>query len=308
MLTRTVRLLLIDDDIVDRRAFARAVRALGSAHELVEAQDGRSGMELAVDQSFDCILVDYNLPDMNGLDLLRALRERLGVTTPIVMMTGSGNESIAVEAMKRGAQDYFPKAQLEPATLARVVDNAIDKSSLQKELAQSQQNLKRMALYDALTGLGNRNLYNIEIARSTAIAKRKGTSFVLLMMDLDKFKAVNDEFGHEAGDMILAEVGRRLRHIARASDAYFRIGGDEFTAILDAGSDGTAVSERITTAVAAPILFERHALVVAVSIGMAHFPIDGRNVNDLIRAADAAMYSVKKSYTSPAPPKAAAVK
>jgi diguanylate cyclase (GGDEF)-like protein len=224
------------------------------------------------------------------------------------VMTGSGNETIAVEAMKRGAQDYLPKAQLEPAILARVVGNAIDKTSLQKELAQSQQNLKRLALYDALTGLGNRNLYNIEIARSVALAKRKGTSFVLLMMDLDKFKAVNDDFGHEAGDAVLAEVGRRLRQIARASDAYFRIGGDEFTAILDAGSDGRAVTERITTSVAAPVLFERHALVVAVSVGMAKFPVDGRNVNDLIRVADAAMYGAKKSDVTSSSSRAVAAK
>ena len=74
MLTPTVRLLLIDDDTVDRRAVARAVKALGAGHELVEAPDGRSGIDLAVSQSFDCILVDYNLPDMNGIDLLVELR------------------------------------------------------------------------------------------------------------------------------------------------------------------------------------------------------------------------------------------
>jgi len=301
MLTPTVRLLVIDDDMVDRRAVARAVKTLGARYELTEAREGRAGIELATSQAFDCILVDYNLPDMNGLDLLAELRARLGIATPIVMLTGSGNESIAVEAMKRGAQDYLPKTRFDAAILSRVVGNVIEKCALQKDLAESQQNLEHLALYDTLTGLGNRNLFNIEIARSVAAARRKATSFALLMMDLDKFKTVNDAFGHEAGDSILAETGRRLRLIARASDAYFRIGGDEFTAILDAGSDGNTVVERIARVIAEPVVYGPHALAVDVSIGVAMFPANGQSARDLIRAADAAMYSIKKADPGPEP-------
>jgi diguanylate cyclase (GGDEF)-like protein len=290
-----IALLVVDDDELDRKAVARAVKALGSGYEMQEARDGRQGVELAIARTFDCILVDYNLPDMNGLDLLVELRERLDVTVPIVMLTGSGNESIAVEAMKRGAQDYLPKSQLGPESLFRVVSNAIEKCMLQTKLARAQQDLERLALYDPLTGLGNRHLFHIELARAVAVAQRKNTPFSLLMMDLDKFKMANDTFGHEAGDAILTAIGSRLRDNARAADTYFRFGGDEFVAILDAGSDGNSAAQRITSAVAEPVSFGAHALAVEVSIGLAVYPADGENPQDLIHAADAAMYEAKNA-------------
>lgn len=114
-------------------------------------------------------------------------------------------------------------------------------------------------------------------------------------MDLDKFKAANDTFGHEAGDAILATIGSRLRNITRASDACFRLGGDEFMAILDAESDGRAVMQRIEAAISEPVLFGAHALVVDVSIGLAIYPADGVEAVDLLRVADARMYDAKKS-------------
>jgi diguanylate cyclase (GGDEF)-like protein len=116
------------------------------------------------------------------------------------------------------------------------------------------------------------------------------------MMDLNKFKAINDTYGHEAGDAMLAAVGHRLRGISRAADAYFRMGGDEFMAILDVDSDGNAAACRIVAAIAEPVPFGPHALAVEISIGMATYPSDGVDPLQLIRAADAAMYGTKKSY------------
>ena len=289
------RLLVIDDDAVDRKAVARALKALGDGYQLREAHDGRQGVALAVAESFDCILVDYNLPDMNGLDLLAELREHTDVAAPIVMLTGSGDESVAVEAMKRGADDYLPKSRLEPAALARVVSSAIDNHSRQNRRSNDQQELERLAMYDSLTGLGNRNLFHLLLTRAIATAQRKDVSFVLMMIDLDRFKLTNDTYGHGAGDAILAAVGRRLRGIARAADAYFRLGGDEFTAILDSGSDGASAARRILTAIAEPVPYGRHSLAVNASVGLATFPADGDNAADLIRAADVAMYAEKKT-------------
>jgi|HubBroStandDraft_1064217.scaffolds.fasta_scaffold00382_23 diguanylate cyclase (GGDEF)-like protein len=288
-------LLVIDDDEVDRKAVARALKILGRDYELREACEGRQGVEMALSQAFDCILVDFHLPDMNGLDLLVELRERLEIPVPIVMLTGEGNEFVAVEAMKRGAHDYLPKAQLAPDTLFRAISHAVEKHELQRQLVESQDRLERLALYDTLTGLGNRNLFHLELVRAMAISRRNGTSFLLLAMDLDKFKAINDGFGHEAGDTILAAVGERLRTSARAADAYFRPGGDEFAAILEAGSDGPAAARRIRAAIAAPVPFGAHELHIGVSIGMAEYPGDGMSAADLIRAADAAMYQGKRS-------------
>jgi diguanylate cyclase (GGDEF)-like protein len=93
----------------------------------------------------------------------------------------------------------------------------------------------------------------------------------------------------------LTVIGSRLRDNARAADTYFRLGGDEFVAILDAGSDGSSAAQRISSAVAEPVSFGPHALAVEVSIGLAAYPADGENPQDLIRAADAAMYEAKKA-------------
>jgi diguanylate cyclase (GGDEF)-like protein len=289
------RLLVIDDDELDRKAVARALKALGTGYQMEGAADGRQGLALAAAQKFDCILVDYRLPDMDGLDLLLELRKRLDGAVAIVMLTGSGNESIAVEAINRGAHDYLPKARLGPESLLRVVSNAIEKCAQQKRLAAARADLERLALYDALTGLGNRNLFQRELTRAIAVSQRKNTSFFLVMLDLDKLKTANDTFGHDAGDAILAAVGHRLRAAARAADAYFRLGGDEFMGILDVGSDGTAAARRIAAAVAEPIPFAAVALAVEVSIGLAAYPADGQSAEDLMRAADAAMYDSKKA-------------
>jgi diguanylate cyclase (GGDEF)-like protein len=293
-----IAVLVIDDDVLDRRAVARALEQLGPGYELHEAGDSGHGVECAVARAFDCILVDYNLPGMNGLEILIKLRGELNVTTPIVMLTGSGNEMVAVEAMKRGASDYLSKEELGPASLLRVVSNAIEKRELQKSSEEAQLALKQMALYDSLTGLGNRNLFHIQLERAVGVSRRKNTTFVLLMMDLDKFKAINDGFGHEAGDAVLAAVGLRLRGISRAADAYFRMGGDEFMAILDVESDGNSAARRIVTAIAEPVAFGPHALAVEISIGMATYPADGGDPMQLIRAADLAMYGAKKSFSA----------
>ena len=147
----------------------------------------------------------------------------------------------------------------------------------------------------------------VQLARAIAVSQRKNKPFGLLMMDLDKFKAANDTFGHEAGDAILAEVGTRLCQIARASDAYFRLGGDEFTAILDAGSDGRAVAQRIMAAIGAPMPYGPHSLEIEISIGLANYPADAGSATDLIRVADVAMYAAKNAEPGSTWPARAAV-
>jgi diguanylate cyclase (GGDEF)-like protein len=288
--------LLIDDDEVDRKAVARALRSFRSRYHLQEAHDGRNGLALARSQPFDCILMDYNLPDMNGFELIDELRAA-GIVAPIVVLTGSGNEAVAVDAMKRGAHDYLQKAHLASEMLSRAIENSIDKGSLQRKLVEAHDKLELLALYDTLTGLGNRNLFHHQLPRAIAIAQREGSTFPLLFMDLDRFKDANDAFGHEAGDAILAGIGARLHEISRAADVYFRLGGDEFTAILHAGSDGGAAAGRIIAAVAAPIHFGTQPLEISISIGVANFPADGETAKALTRSADAAMYRAKKAGT-----------
>lgn len=291
---RAINLLLIDDDDVDRKAVSRALKPFRSRYDLREARDGRTGLALARWRSFDCILVDYNLPDMTGFEVIDALLHG-GSAVPIVFLTGSGNESVAVEAMKRGAHDYLQKANLGPEHLARTVDSAVEKVALQRKLVEVHESVERLALYDRLTGLGNRNLLDYHLPVAIAISQREVSTFPLLFMDLDRFKSVNDAFGHEAGDAILTGVGQRLRQISRGADAFFRVGGDEFTAILHPGSDGAVAARRIVTAMAQPFHVERQTFDIGISVGVASFPGDGANAQALVRSADRAMYKAKKA-------------
>jgi len=289
-------ILVIDDDEVDRKAIIRALRTAGSRCKVHEAEDGQAGLECALAHAFDCILVDYHLPGQSGLEVLTELLSHPEVDRPLIMLTGEGSELVAVEAMKRGAQDYLPKALMSPDSLFRIIANAIEKHSLQHKLAEAQKLLERQALYDTLTGLGNRNLFNRELGRALAGAARRTEQLGIFVMDLNKFKAVNDTFGHEAGDAVLAEVGRRFLAVARAEDAYFRLGGDEFAAVLileGAADAGEMVGHRLIAAMAKPIAYGGHALEVGISIGAALFPSDANTPEALVRTADQAMYAAK---------------
>lgn len=289
-------ILVIDDDAVDRKAIIRALKTIGSRCEVHEAEDGRTGLACALAHSFDCILVDYHLPGQSGLEVLSELRTHPEIDAPMIMLTGEGSELIAVEAMKRGAQDYLPKALMAPDSLYRVIANAVEKHSLQHQLAEAQRLLERQALYDTQTGLGNRNLFNRELVRALAGAARREEKLCVFVMDLNKFKVVNDTFGHEAGDAVLAEVGRRFLEVARTEDAYFRLGGDEFAAILDLGGAddaGKVIGRRLIAAMAQPIAYRDQLLEVGISIGMAIFPADGDDPEALVRTADHAMYAAK---------------
>ena len=290
----TGRLLILDDDEIDRKAFLRALERAGWDGEIVQAATADEALIHIRELPFDCILLDYRLPGQDGLDVLTRLRAE-GNTTPIIMLTGEGNETVAVEAMKRGAFDYLPKSQVAADTLYRSVAKAIERARLQQELAEAQRLLERQALYDALSGLGNRNLFMRDLEHRVASARRLGGTFAVLLMDLDRFKLANDTYGHEAGDAILADFGRRATGIGRSTDVFYRLGGDEFTAILDT-ADANAVeviSEKLQNAMKRPFMHGTHAMSVGVSIGSAKFPTDGESADKLLRTADAAMYRVK---------------
>ena len=153
------------------------------------------------------------------------------------------------------------------------------------------------AHHDALTGLPNRTLFQDRVDQALAIARRHDRQDAAIMfLDLDRFKQVNDSFGHDVGDLVLREVARRLRAAVRESDTVARLGGDEFIVLLPelAGADGAAaVADKILEATREPCRIAGHELFITTSIGIALYPRDGADVDALMRAADAAMYQVK---------------
>jgi len=158
--------------------------------------------------------------------------------------------------------------------------------------------IRFLAYYDALTGLPNRTLLADRVAKSIAAAHRRQKRLALLFMDLDGFKHINDSLGHLAGDGVLRQVGERLKRLTRASDTLARFGGDEFVLLLNdvEGPEGiAAVAQRCLDALATPLALEDHEIGITPSIGISVYPDDGKDLDELVKNADTAMYHAKEA-------------
>ena len=169
-----------------------------------------------------------------------------------------------------------------------------------EQLEESERQLEYLALYDQLTGLGNRTLFLKQLEHLIAISGRKKDEVALLAMDLNGFKEVNDQLGHAVGDEVLREFGTRLSQALREADQKYRIGGDEFAVLLEprleAFDGALAVAEKIARQLETPMKIKGNSCSIGVSIGVAVFPQHGRDPNALLRKADAAMYEAKKGH------------
>jgi diguanylate cyclase (GGDEF)-like protein len=165
------------------------------------------------------------------------------------------------------------------------------------ERKKAEDKISFMALHDSLTGLPNRILLEDRLAQAIALARRNQKRVAVLMLDLDRFKNINDIFGHAIGDRLLVAISRRLKGCLRESDIVARLGGDEFVVgvPIDCDNDGgERVAQKILTAFVDPIHVEGRELRVNASIGICVYPVDGGNPEVLLQSADAAMYEAKK--------------
>ncbi len=173
------------------------------------------------------------------------------------------------------------------------------------ELKRAEITLEHLATHDTLTGLPNRFLMFDRLNQLLVRAARYRTSFAILFIDLDGFKWINDSRGHDVGDLVLRGIAERLAQNLRAADTVARIGGDEFVILLEslrAGPDAIALADKIRAAVGKPFALPGGAATVTVSIGVGVYPDDGRDAEELLKAADVAMYRAKRAIACPAPP------
>jgi len=180
---------------------------------------------------------------------------------------------------------------------SEIVELATDFNNMSGELSTLYRTLENMAFTDALTGMPNRVLFYDRLEQATMNASRYKTQFALMMMDLNRFKNINDTLGHHIGDRLLKTVGERLQAILRESDTVARLGGDEFAALLpaiDHDEGVTIVAEKIINALNKPIAVEGHNLSIGISIGLVRCPRDGDKTTLLMQHADVAMYHAKR--------------
>jgi diguanylate cyclase (GGDEF)-like protein/PAS domain S-box-containing protein len=189
----------------------------------------------------------------------------------------------------------------EPACAVAVIEDITEHKRAERELIEQAALNEYQALHDPLTGLPNRVLFGERIGQAIRHARRNHTQLAVLLMDLDRFKEVNDSLGHPAGDKLLVEVTNRIRGAIRDSDTFARLGGDEFGLLLPELGDANGVLpvlDRISAALEAPITVHTLPLAVEASIGIAMYPDNGEEAQVLIQRADVAMYEAKRDSTS----------
>ncbi len=296
----TIHIALVEDSETDQLIFSSILEALFPHAQIAVFNDAMSFLSSLSQQAFDCLLLDFNLPDDTGLELLQDVRRMEAYQfTPIIMLTGLGSETTAAKAIKYGASDYLPKREASEAALKAAIEGAFEESRNRQRRNDQQANLRLQASTDSLTGLLNRAEFDRHMQSLTQTPpQRQSDGFALLYLDLNKFKAVNDTYGHAAGDLVLSQIATRMRQCLRASDLVFRLGGDEFGAILrpaPAREDLMALGMNLSKHLAEPVLNAEGKSIYAGggSIGIAEFPRCGRNAHSMSNAADKAMYQAK---------------
>jgi diguanylate cyclase (GGDEF)-like protein len=294
-----VHALVIDDDDVDREHLARMMGRLPQDITLVEAASGAEALALLQRRAehFDVVFLDFKLEDCDGRDLLPRIRDRLDPDCPIIAITGFSDEQVAVGAIKLGMAEFLPKRGLSAERLAASIDEGFVWRDLQREQRRIATELTHRGFHDPLTHLPNRALLADRLNAQIARTRRTGEPFAVVMIDLDRFKSVNDRFGHGAGDAVLATTAGRLRGCLREVDTVARLGGDEFVLLLHnvrSEREALIVARKVIHQIEQPVAYGDSALLVGASLGIALCPELGLSADGLLRAADEAMYLAKR--------------
>ncbi|MGX2952219.1 putative bifunctional diguanylate cyclase/phosphodiesterase [Shewanella sp. JL219SE-S6] len=292
-----MNLLLIDDDEIDRAAIIRALDQSSLAFKVMEANCAQSGLEFACQQRFDGILLDYMLPDANGLEVLSRLNESAGEQTAVVMISRYEDDKLAQRCIELGAQDFLLKDEVNTSRLTRAIRNAKQRASMALALRQSHEKLKELAEHDSLTKLVNRYGFELCLNRTLSQVKRHQDMLAVILLDLDDFKGINDTLGHQVGDILLVEVANRLSEALREGDLIARLGGDEFVVLVTESENRyfpMAVANRLQRAFEEPFPLGEHDVLIGASIGIAVYSDSVCDSSELLKCADIAMYRAKK--------------
>lgn len=241
---------------------------------------------------YDLCFLNFHLDAPNtGLDVLKALRHTT-VLTAFVFLTDHAKKAAAFEALTLGAMDYLIKERFTQFELAKCI-------AFSMFLKVREIGLQKEALEDALTGLGNKGLFEAQLSQAAARASRDDEKLGLLVIDVDAFKGINDKHGHKVGDQLLQQIAERIVTETRSSDVVARIGGDEFAAILIKPKSAEhiyAVAQKIEKAlVSAPYNISGTILKVGASVGSAILPDDSVDLDNLFTMADQRMYTRKNT-------------
>jgi diguanylate cyclase (GGDEF)-like protein len=282
------RVLLLEDSRSDAVLVRHALDALGG-FETTHVERLAGAVALLHEENFDTVITDLTLPDARGLDAVLRIRD-CAPEAMLLVCSSVADEALALRVIELGAQDFIDKASLDAESLGRAIRFA-------KVRRQGERRLARLAHTDPLTGLWNRAAFAERLDHSLAQAKRHATRLAVMYIDLDGFKSINDRHGHDVGDALLKQVATRTAQCVREYDVVARLGGDEFAVLATNLAEGCAsvTAERIARALALPFDTAEGAITVTASVGIASFPENAEEAVLLVKLADEAMYSAKRS-------------
>ncbi len=280
-------ILMVDDMTVN---LEYAVEVLRDDYEITAVKSGRQALVSLRERIPDMIITDINMPDMNGYELMEAVRSDPRLKEiPVVFIAVETDRESEIEALKMGAMDFIKKP-FEPEIMRSRIDRVL-------QMAEQKKELECFAWQDGLTRLYNRR-YIERVLNYTNRHDKKG---FFMLLDLDNFKLVNDNFGHIMGDEVLVRFANVLKEGAGPGDSVCRLGGDEFAIYFPEGRERNQM-QGIARKLIENVAFEINDMLgtgcdfrVTVSIGIAEKPKDGKNFAELFSAADKALYFVKQN-------------
>jgi two-component system cell cycle response regulator len=300
----TGRILVVDDHEDNIELLRARLEAWG--YEVDTAQDGKQALEAVHASPPDLILLDVMMPTVDGNEVARRIKQNPALPfIPIIMQTALDSTESKVEGLEAGADDYITKP-IEFAELKARLRSMLRIKRLQEELEERErqlleanERLRHMSRTDALTGLENRRSIERQLESMFAHGERLNEPLSCVMSDLDRFKSVNDEFGHHAGDAVLKQFAGMLKRAAREIDVVGRYGGEEFIVLLP----GTVLDAAVTFAERVRKEVEGHTFVFdggtiqrTASFGVAGWPHPRIKACDhIVRSADDALYVAKET-------------
>lgn len=288
-------ILVVDDEQIMRDFLADVLRDEG--YEVATVTSGGEGLARIQKIHCDLVLTDIKMPGMDGMELLRRVKE-IDPSVEVIVMTGYASVGSAVESMKVGASDYLTKP-LNIDQIRIVVAKTLERKRLCQQ-AEEREFYKELSQADGLTGLYNHRTFHELLDSEFSRSQRYARPLSLLMLDIDNFKVFNDHNGHPSGDITLKEVAWILRKKTRRCDFVCRYGGEEFAVIVPETEKAEAgyLAQRLRMTVE-ETEFEGAEVMphgrLTISIGLATFPTDARTKEELVEKADRALYRAKSS-------------
>lgn len=293
-MAKPLRALIVEDSEDDTELLLRELRHGGyePTHMRVETPEAMS--EALTTRAWDIVFSDFTMPHFNAFDALALLRNT-GLDLPFIIVSGTIGEDRAVIAMKAGAHDYILKGNLK--RLVPAIERELREAHVRQERRQAEETIRRLAYTDPVTGLPNRARFLEQAQAAIEAARGKSHPLALLLMDLERFKDVNDTLGHHRGDALLQQVGLRLHSALFDPDVVARLGGDEFGILLPrlaSADDVEQVVKKLQGFLEAPFMIDGIPIAVEASVGVAIAFDHAADADTLLQRADIAMYRAKQ--------------